>query len=47
MEISAMNLVIGIDILQAITNLGLNWIVLSTLLYGGKLVSNDEITAGN
>ena len=42
-----MNLGFGIAILQAITNLGLNCIVLSTLLYGGKLLSNDEITAGN
>ena len=38
---------IGIGILQAVTNLGLNCIVLGTLLYGGKLLSNDEISAGN
>ena len=41
------NLGIGIGILQGVTNLGLNSIVLATLLYGGKLLSTDEISAGN
>lgn len=41
------NLGFGIGALQAVTNLGLNCIVLATLLYGGRLLSNDEITAGN
>ena len=41
------NLGFGIGVLQSVTNLGLNCIVLATLLYGGRLLSNDEITAGN
>ena len=41
------NLGIGIGILQAVTNLGLNSVGLATLLYGGKLLSTDEISAGN
>ncbi|XP_054153069.1 mitochondrial potassium channel ATP-binding subunit-like [Oppia nitens] len=38
---------LGIGVLQSGTNLALNSIVLATLLYGGKLLSSDEITAGN
>ncbi|CAG2164665.1 unnamed protein product, partial [Oppiella nova] len=38
---------LGIGVLQGLTNLGLNCIVLGTLVYGGKLLSSDEISAGN
>jgi ATP-binding cassette subfamily B (MDR/TAP) protein 8 len=41
------NLGVGIGLLQGATNLALNGIVLGTLLFGGHLLSKEEITAGN
>ena len=43
----AIDLGLGIGVFQSLTNLALNGIVLSTLLFGGYLLSNNELTAGN
>jgi len=38
---------VGIGVLQGVTNLALNGIVLGTLLFGGHLLAKEEISAGN
>lgn len=38
---------LGIGIFQSLTNLALNGIVLGTLLFGGYLLSNNQLNAGN
>ena len=46
-EILNVNLGIGIGIFQGLSNFALNGIVLSTLIFGGYLLSNDEMTPGS
>lgn len=43
----SIDLGLGISVFQSLTNLALNGIVLGTLLYGGHLLSNHELTAGH
>lgn len=38
---------IGIGMLQGLTNIALNGIVLTTLLFGGYLLSKEELSPGN
>jgi len=41
------NLGFGIGVFQGMVNFALNSIVLSTLLFGGYLLSREEMSAGN